>query len=103
MHPLPDVVGILIVGYKPHIHECVAVYVVAAVGLRANPAFPLPAVSQPTSVKLFTNKVGLSFDDAEDMEPAQSLELNPADLDAGTPIPLRLVKFLGVHSLHVCV
>lgn len=56
--------------------------------------------SGPKTVKLFINCPHLDFDEAEDAEPVQALELSVDQLN-GAKIPLRFVKFQKVSSLQV--
>ena len=51
----------------------------------------------PSSVKLYTNLQSPGFSDVEDLPPIQQLDLTPDTLTRGTPINLKLVKFLHVN------
>lgn len=56
--------------------------------------------SAPKTVKIFANRLNMSFDDAEDFPPTQTIELPSAN--AGQ-VPLQLTKFLSVSSLTIFV
>ncbi|KAM7205517.1 PITH domain containing protein [Naviculisporaceae sp. PSN 640] len=61
---------------------------------------------RPKTIKLFTNKPhNLGFDEAEDLQSTQTIELTDKDWNAvGTAnIPLRYVKFQKINSLVVFV
>ncbi len=61
---------------------------------------------RPKTIKLYTNKPHiLGFDEAEDVEPTQTIVLEDKDWDeTGTAnIALRFVKFQNVSSLVVFV
>ncbi|KAI4143934.1 MAG: hypothetical protein LQ340_006831 [Diploschistes diacapsis] len=64
-------------------------------------------VMRPKTIRLFTNRAHtLGFDEAESVEPTQSVELRPGDWDANTGtarVELRFVKFQNVSSLVVFV
>ena len=55
--------------------------------------------SAPSTIKLYANKVGMSFDDCEDFPPTQTVELK----GAVAIIPLQFVKFQSVSSLTVFI
>lgn len=55
--------------------------------------------SAPSTIKLFANKVSMSFDDCEDYAPTQTLTLAAAD----ATLPLQLTKFANVSSLTVFI
>lgn len=57
--------------------------------------------SAPLTVKLYINRQSMGFSDTEDMDPAQTLELTPADLVAGSASVLKFVKFQRVSGLSV--
>lgn len=59
------------------------------------------ADSAPLNVKLYINRQSMGFSDTDDMEPAQTLELTPADLVAGSASVLKFVKFQRVTGLSV--
>lgn len=61
---------------------------------------------RPKTIKLFSNRPhNLGFDEAEDMQSTQTIELTDKDWNAlGTAnIPLRYVKFQNINSLIVFV
>ncbi|KAK3095560.1 hypothetical protein FSP39_016107 [Pinctada imbricata] len=63
-----------------------------------------PEENGPKTVKIFQNLPrALDFDQAESMEPVQTLELTPADLKEGTLISLRYVKFQNVRNVTIFV
>mmetsp|Transcript_13998 Transcript_13998/g.52311 ORF Transcript_13998/g.52311 Transcript_13998/m.52311 type:complete len:175 (-) Transcript_13998:1498-2022(-) len=61
------------------------------------------AEAAPKEVDVFVNKVALGFEDAEDLEPAQSLELSPEDLEPDSITALNFVKFQSVTSVSLWV
>ncbi|RWS11470.1 thioredoxin-like protein 1 [Dinothrombium tinctorium] len=63
-----------------------------------------PLENGPKTVKFFINQPRtLGFDQAESMEPIQTLELSPKELVEGAVIPLRYVKFQNVQNLQMFV
>ncbi|TMW52794.1 hypothetical protein DOY81_002128 [Sarcophaga bullata] len=66
--------------------------------------FKAPAQLGPKDIKLFINQPRtIDFDQAESMISVQDLTLDPKDLDKGTPVPLRFVKFQGVQNIQIFV
>ena len=65
------------------------------------------ATMRPKTVKLFKNRAQiLNFDEADDIQPTQQLELSPRDWDPQTAtakIELRFVNFQNVTSLVIFV
>ena len=59
--------------------------------------------SAPREVDIFVNKENLGFEDAEDLEPAQSLELTPDDLEETSVTALNFVKFQRVNNVSFMV
>ncbi|EKU21349.1 hypothetical protein NSK_002318 [Nannochloropsis salina CCMP1776] len=57
----------------------------------------------PATVKLYLNKTSFSFDDAENIEPTQVLELTEEDYKAEKVTLLKFVKFQRVSSLTIFV
>ncbi|KAF0689839.1 Aste57867_18751 [Aphanomyces stellatus] len=57
--------------------------------------------SAPSVIKLFVNRNSLGFSDVSDIEPTQKLEWTQEQLQTGTPVELRFVKFQRVTSLTV--
>lgn len=57
----------------------------------------------PKSVKIFTNKLSLGFEDASDAVPIESVELTEEQAVGGQPIPVRFVKFQNIKSLQIFV
>jgi len=57
----------------------------------------------PQVVKVFQGKPDIGFQEAEDEEPTQTLQLEPNDVDGGKPIALRFVKFQNVPSLQLFI
>ena len=54
----------------------------------------------PSRIHLFVNRENLGFEDWEDVDPEQTLELTAADLkESADPIALRFVKFQRVKTL----
>jgi hypothetical protein len=59
--------------------------------------------SGPRTVKLFANRPSMGFSDVSTVQPAQELQLSAAQLAAGEPLPLRMVKFNAVNLLTVFI
>lgn len=63
-----------------------------------------PLDSGPKTLKLFINQpCTLDFDQADSMEPVQTLEVNPKDLSDNNAIYLKYVKFQNVQNLQIFV
>ncbi|KAI0100356.1 thioredoxin [Nemania sp. FL0031] len=61
---------------------------------------------RPKTIKLFTNRPhNLGFDEAEDIDPTQTIEIGEADWNSnGTAnLPLRFVRFQNISSLVIFV
>lgn len=60
--------------------------------------------SNPATVKVFVNRCNLGFEDVDDVEPTQVLELTEADLkEDADPILLKFVKFQRVKSITLFI
>lgn len=60
--------------------------------------------SNPVTVKVFVNRCNLGFEDVDDVEPTQILELTEADLkENADPILLKFVKFQRVKSITLFI
>ena len=60
--------------------------------------------NNPTTVHIYVNRCNLGFEDIEDVEPTQTLELTAADLKEDVdPIQLKFVKFQRVRSLTLFI
>lgn len=60
--------------------------------------------NNPTTVHIHVNRCNLGFEDIEDVEPTQTLELTAADLkEDADPIQLKFVKFQRVRSLTLFI
>ncbi|CAK9020492.1 Thioredoxin-like protein 1 (Thioredoxin-related protein), partial [Durusdinium trenchii] len=57
----------------------------------------------PTKIRLFTNQVSMDFSDASDLPAAFEMDVDAADLAEDKIIPLKRVKFIGIHSLTLFV
>lgn len=58
----------------------------------------------PSRIHLFVNRENLGFEDCEDVEPTQTLELTAAELkESADPIQLKFVRFQRVTSLTIFV
>lgn len=58
----------------------------------------------PTTVKLFVNRESMGFEDCEDVDPTQELELSAEDLrEDAEALPLKFVKFQRVKSITIFV
>jgi hypothetical protein len=55
----------------------------------------------PKTIRLFVNRIGLSFDDVESIQETQRLDLTEESYEAA--IPLRYVKFQNVNSLTLFI
>lgn len=56
----------------------------------------------PSVIKLYINRPNLGFDEAESIEPTQTLDLSVDQVSGqGEIIPLRFVKFQRVTSIQV--
>jgi hypothetical protein len=54
----------------------------------------------PSRIHLYVNRENLGFEDCDDVDPEQTLELTAADLkESADPIALRFVKFQRVKTL----
>lgn len=61
---------------------------------------------RPKTIKLFTNRPhNLGFDEADDIDPTQTIEIGEADWNSnGTAnLPLRFVRFQNISSLVIFV
>lgn len=58
----------------------------------------------PTTVRVFVNRNNLGFEDIEDVDPTQELQLSAEDLkENADPIPLKFVKFQRVKSITLFI
>jgi len=58
----------------------------------------------PTTVQVYVNRCNLGFEDVDDVEPTQTLELTAADLkEDADPILLKFVKFQRVRSITLFI
>jgi hypothetical protein len=53
----------------------------------------------PKTVKIFINKNSMDFNSAEQTPAVQELEFSTSDVEQGTIIPLKFVKFQNVNSI----
>merc|ERR1712232_1153366 len=54
----------------------------------------------PSKIRLYINRENLGFEDCEDVDEDQTLELTAADLrEIADPLPVKFVKFQRVKSL----
>uniref|UniRef100_A0A7S1ZST6 PITH domain-containing protein n=1 Tax=Trieres chinensis TaxID=1514140 RepID=A0A7S1ZST6_TRICV len=59
---------------------------------------------QPTKVHLYVNRTNMGFEDTDDVDPTQSMELTAADLkEDADPIRLQFVKFQRVRSITIFI
>lgn len=68
-----------------------------AITLRGN----IDDETAPQLVKLFLGSMSIGFQEAEDQEAVQSLELTASHVDAGDPYLLRMTKFQNVTTLQL--
>ena len=60
--------------------------------------------SQPTRIRLFANRCNLGFEDLDDVDATQEIELTPDDLREGSDaIPLKFLKFQRVSSITIFI
>ena len=60
--------------------------------------------SAPTTVKLFVNRCNLGFEDVDDVDATQTIELTPEDLrEGGEALLLKFVKFQRVSSITIFI
>jgi len=64
-------------------------------------AIEAPEDNGPKTVKLFTNRPTIDFNDAKKSESVQTLEFEKKQIIDGTPVELRFVKFQNVQSLSL--
>jgi len=58
----------------------------------------------PTAVRVFVNRNNLGFEDIEDVDPTQELQLSAADLkENADPLLLKFVKFQRVKSITLFI
>ena len=58
----------------------------------------------PTTVQVYVNRCNLGFEDVDDVEPTQTLELTAADLkEDADPILLKFLKFQRVRSITLFI
>ncbi|CAE8619350.1 unnamed protein product [Polarella glacialis] len=57
----------------------------------------------PKVVKIFQGQVDIGFQEAEDQEAVQLLDLSTSQVEGGDPVPLRFVKFQSVSTLQLFV
>ena len=58
----------------------------------------------PSKVLIYVNRNNLGFEDAEDVDPTQKLELTAADLkEDADPMTLKFVKFQRVKTITLFV
>lgn len=57
----------------------------------------------PKTIKLYANRLTLGFDEVDDIEPTQVIELTEKDYEADVATPLRFVKFQNLTHLIIFV
>ncbi|KAG2221370.1 hypothetical protein INT45_012416 [Circinella minor] len=57
----------------------------------------------PKTIKIYTNRQTLGFDDADSVKETQTIELEPKDFEEDAVINLRFVKFQNINSLVLFV
>ena len=58
----------------------------------------------PTKVQIYVNRPNMGFEDTEDVDPTQTLELTSADLkEEADPIMLKFLKFQRVRSITLFI
>lgn len=60
--------------------------------------------NNPSTVRVFVNRNNLGFEDIEDVDPTQELELSDADLkENADPFLVKFVKFQRVKSITLFI
>jgi hypothetical protein len=60
--------------------------------------------NNPTTVHIYVNRCNLGFEDVDDVEPTQTIELTAADLkEDADPIKLNFVKFQRVRNITLYI
>ncbi len=60
--------------------------------------------SNPATIHIYANRVNIGFEDVDDIEPTQTIELTAADLkEDADPIQLKFVKFQRIRSITVYI
>jgi len=58
----------------------------------------------PTTIKLYVNRDSMGFEDCDDVDPTQEIELTAENLaEDAAPVPLKYVKFQRVKSITIFV
>ncbi|KAG1265636.1 hypothetical protein G6F65_014162 [Rhizopus arrhizus] len=66
--------------------------------------FKVPnTANAPKTIKLYTNRQALGFDDAESISETQTIELSPKDFEEDAIVNLRFVKFQNVTHITLFV
>jgi len=64
-------------------------------------AIEAPEENGPKTVKLFVNRQAIDFNDAKRSEAVQTLEFDKKNLQDGSPVELRFVKFQNVQAISL--
>ena len=57
----------------------------------------------PSTVHIFVNRENLGFEDCDDVDPTQTLDLTTDETTMNTPIQLKFVKYQRVKSLTLFI
>lgn len=58
----------------------------------------------PTTVHIYANRTNIGFEDVDDVEPTQTIEITAADLkESSDPILLKFVKFQRVRNITLYI
>ncbi|KAJ3181801.1 hypothetical protein HDU87_000819 [Geranomyces variabilis] len=75
-----------------------------AVKLHSIKIIPESIEKAPKTIRTFVNPPAIiGFDDADSVEPIETIELTEKDYDSGAIIPLRFVKYQSVHNVNIFV
>ncbi|KAJ3155185.1 hypothetical protein HDU89_007375 [Geranomyces variabilis] len=75
-----------------------------AVKLHSIKIIPESIEKAPKTIKTFVNPPAIiGFDDADSVDPIETIELTEKDYESGAIIPLRFVKYQSVHNVNIFV
>ncbi|TPX59706.1 hypothetical protein PhCBS80983_g02321 [Powellomyces hirtus] len=75
-----------------------------AVKIHSFKIIPESLEKAPKTIKTFVNPASiLGFDEADSVDPTETIELTQKDYETGAVIPLRFVKYQSVHNVNIFV